>query len=423
LSKVRGLAVAVLLVAAASCAQQPEQAADEDTGGSANERIVTVDHQYEGLGSYNWRFFPRSMKAHPGQTLVFRRQFTGEQHSVVFGTIPTEVVDKVERIDFKYAKVGDDATRAELDEVENQVTDVIKPLPPFAEYPNVAQSAAQPCYLDKGPLPRDVDTPCTREQQRQPEFNGKQAYYSSGLIPTSGPDANEYRVPLADDIKPGNYRYYCAVHFPYMQGKIQVMPGDGELPDAREVERTWKGSLTALENPLRDALAAARKDQATLHDIKLSSPFAGVYAHPEFSVAVAEFVPKTITARVGEAVTWTVLWGHTITFNAPRELPAAFITDEDGTVRRNPEVDQATGGAPPVEPLNFDQPRLIAHQTRFPEIRRIDGGTWDGEGYFSSGLIGSEPYAKYTLRVAKAGRYSFRCLIHPRMRGTLVVNE
>ncbi len=416
--KVHAVAIAVLLVAISACAQEgrPEAASDPE-----DERVIVVDHSYDDLVSYHWRFFPRSMKARAGDTLVFRRTFTGEPHTVVLGTLGADAMDAVEKIDFKYANVGDDSSAEEKAEVERLATEANKELPPFAEYPNVAQSAAQPCYLEAGGPPRDLDTPCSREQQQQPEFNGKQTYYSSGLIPTSGPDANEYRVPLADDIAPGNYRYYCAVHYPFMQGKINVISEEEELPPAGQVEKTWKGSLSALENPLREALAAAQKNQATLHDVKLQLPLAGLYAHPEFSVAMAEFLPKTIETRVGQPVTWTFLWGHTISFNAPGNLPA-FVTDEDGTVRRNPQVDRPAGGSPPVEPLDFDLPRLVA-QTRFSNIRRVDGGTWNGEGFFSSGLIGSEPYATYTLRVSKAGSYPYSCLLHPGMTGTLNVRE
>jgi hypothetical protein len=83
---------------------------------------------------------------------------------------------------------------------------------------------------------------------------------------------------------------------------------------------------------------------------------------------------------------------------------------KDGTVARNPVVDRPAGGSPKIPSPDFTKPTYD-----------IDGGTWDGSGFISSGLLASEPYSRYTLRVSKAGTYKFACLVHPRMVGRLVV--
>lgn len=415
------IAVVLVLLVVAACGNDGEQTVGQADGDSnESERVIAVDYAHDDMGSYHWRFFPRSMKARAGQTLVFERTYTGEPHSIVFGSLGQKAMEETERLDGIYADVDDDSPVSLLDEVEAKVAEAIEPLPQWAEYPNVAQAAAQPCYLKSESPPDDIDTPCTDAQQRQPEFTGKETYYSSGLIPVAGPNANEFRVKLADDIQPGTYRYYCAVHFPYMQGKIQVSRGDAPLQSNEEIQGNFGGALRALENPLRQALAAAREEEGQLApDQKLPLPLAGIHAHPEYSVAFAAFIPDRIETKVNEPVTWTLPWAHTISFNAPQHKDV-FVTDDDGTVRRDPEIDAAAGGSPEVQPVEFDLPRLTPYVRR-PSIRRVDGGTWDGEGYFSSGLIGSEPYATYTLRVSKAGTYRFACRIHPRMRGTLVV--
>src|SRR5204863_331150 len=51
----------------------------------------------------------------------------------------------------------------------------------------------------------------------------------------------------------------------------------------------------------------------------------------------------------------------------------------------------------------------------------VDGGTYDGNGFWSSGLLSSDPYMEYTLRISKPGTYRYACLLHPPMVGTLVV--
>src|SRR6185503_174980 len=115
---------------------------------------------------------------------------------------------------------------------------------------------------------------------------------------------------------------------------------------------------------------------------------------------------------VGAPITWKMMGSdHTISFNPPKYFPPIEFR-KDGTVRFNPKLEPPAGGAkeykspdgpPPEEPPSFD------------------GGTYDGKGFWSSGLIGGEPYLEYTMRISKAGTYSFACLLHPPMVGTLVV--
>jgi hypothetical protein len=81
-------------------------------------------------------------------------------------------------------------------------------------------------------------------------------------------------------------------------------------------------------------------------------------------------------------------------------------------VRSNEDIFPPAGGAPePPEPDDPSQPLVV------------DGGTYDGSGFWSSGVLWSEAYVEYTLRVSTPGDYPFACLIHPPMVGTLHVTE
>jgi hypothetical protein len=55
----------------------------------------------------------------------------------------------------------------------------------------------------------------------------------------------------------------------------------------------------------------------------------------------------------------------------------------------------------------------------------VDGGTWDGAGFRSSGfpicLGGDCPPARFSLTFTKPGTYRYACLLHPAMIGTVVV--
>ena len=111
---------------------------------------------------------------------------------------------------------------------------------------------------------------------------------------------------------------------------------------------------------------------------------------------------------MGEPVTWLMFGPHSISFDVPEYFPI-YEESEDGTVRANEEVYLPAGGAPEVEESDSLEPIVI------------DGGTWDGSGFWSSGVLYSEAYVKYTLRFSTPGTYRYACLIHPPMVGTVTV--
>ena len=120
-------------------------------------------------------------------------------------------------------------------------------------------------------------------------------------------------------------------------------------------------------------------------------------------------------AKVGQKVTWVVLGGHTISFNVPTYFPI-FTIGKDGTVARNPKLDTPAGGSPklPESSGNGDHNGPSKPLT-------IDAGTWNGQGFYSSGLISADSFGVYSLRFSTPGTYKFACLVHPLMVGTLEV--
>lgn len=380
--------------------------------GSGPERVVLVDYRNDEFGSHYWRFFPGSIEAHAGDTIVFRRQWTGEPHTVTFGRLADRSLDAVTAVEQRYADLDEDSPDELLDRAEAEYNAALGGLPVFDPYRDAsAQNAEQPCYLERGPPPSDPDTPCSKREQQQPRFDGRQSYYSSGFIPPSGPSDNEYRVRLSDDIQPGTYRYYCVIHFPDMQGRVVVKPEGTGVASQSELNRRALAEIRELSRPLEHAYREAGKGQVRTAGAIARQPIAGFHYGEEFTTAVDAFVPRSINTRVGRPVTWTIVGAHTVSFGVPRYLPIYFV-DDDGTVRRNPVVDRAAGGSPKAPPVDFAQ-----------HIVEIDGGTYDGSGFLSSGLLGSEPYSLYTLRFSKPGRYKYACLVHPPMVGTVVVSN
>lgn len=375
------------------------------------ERVVRVDFQHDEFASSYWRFFPRKISALPGDTVLFRQEWTGEPHNVTMGRLVDRALTRLSAVERSYADLGDDASPEAVAEAEAAMEAALEGLPTLRPTDPGALDASLPCYLATGRPPADPGTPCPPSARRQPPFDGTFEFYSSGFIPPQDPSGNTYRVRLDDDIDPGVYRFYCTIHFPWMQGELEVEEPGSVLPSAEHVQARTREEIEILAGPLRKAFEQARSGEARYRRHGLNLPLAGYHSPEEFTVAINEFIPRTITARTNEPITWTMVGAHTISFDVPEYIPIYFVT-EDGAVRRNPKVDRAAGGAPDAPAVTFDAGPF-----------RLDGGTWDGEGFFSSGLVASEPYLTYTLRVSKPGRYRYACLVHPKMVGTLVVRD
>lgn len=116
---------------------------------------------------------------------------------------------------------------------------------------------------------------------------------------------------------------------------------------------------------------------------------AGINDPGDANVAVLEFLPEKITVAVGTDVTWE--WNgtepHSVTFVPEGEAP--------------PDVEKDPTAGDPVPPT----------------------GPIDGTALVSSGLLpaGPTPAEPVTSSFAKAGTYSYLCLIHPTMTGEVEV--
>jgi plastocyanin len=274
----------------------------------------------------------------------------------------------------------------------------------------ITQNAGQPCYLSDGLPPEEPDEPCRDDDQEQPAFDGTHTYYNSGIIPFEGPRGNTYRVPLAEDIAPGRYMFYCAVHGFGQTTEVEVVPAGTDVPSADDVARAAREEIDEAAEPLVDLFRQATSEGAIDVDgERIEGPFAGVDAPFLEHTGINEFVPRERTVKAGEPITWKMMGAdHTISFNVPRYFPIMEFLD-DGTVRTNPMLDPPAGGAPEPPEQEGDGPL------------EIDGGTWDGEGFWSSGLMAAQPFIEYTLRISEPGTYEYACLLHPPMVGTLEV--
>jgi plastocyanin len=394
-------------------------------GNNGNTRTVLVDFQHDQFASSFLHYFPDSIAAHPGDTIVFRQTWTGEPHSVTMGTLPDRYAEMLAPYFKLFAKGGYAALPSEEPKdlkafEEKNLTEL------ESDSGVIQQNGAQPCVLAHGAPPRNPKEPCTKAHQKQPAFNGRQSYYNSGLIPYDGPNGDTYTVHIAADAKPGRHFFYCNYHGPFMSGFLTIKPKSARVPSQTQVSELARKQIDKDGNPLLDAVRSARKGQyevppeatAQLSPLGLTKTvgsktyfngwFAGLGADKVDTATINEFIPKRLTAKVGQKLTWLMIGGHTISFNPPKYFPIIQKL-KNGTLRLNPKLRVPHG------------PKRVPDPTDPSKGQVFDAGSWDGRGFWSSGYVGSEQFLVYSVRITRPGTYNFACLVHPPMVGTIVV--
>ena len=390
-------------------------------GSTGSGRQVLVDYNNPDFANIVLSYFPDTVTVHQGDTVHFKQAWNGEPHSVTMGSLVDEALNVVNPLLQKYPD-GEGAPP----EAEAQFEKAFENLPfMFGDNNTIVQPAAQPCYLTTGTPPSDPKKPCPKRVQ--PAFNGRQAYYSSGFIPYAGNNGNSFDVKLAGDIKPGTYHYYCDFHGPEMQGRIIVKPRGAAVPSQTKVDKAALSQASTKTSPVKKALDKTTAGPfdiikgAEIAGFPISdnqkvtlkgANFAGYSTQNSNGVLANEFLPRTIHAKVGEKVTWAFVGTHTVSFDVPRYFPLLTIA-KDGTVKLDKRVN--SGGGP-----HFPEQYPDGAGDTFI----VDGGTWNGSGFHSSGLsvdTGEKQVAGYSLTFSKPGTYQYACLIHPKMVGTVVV--
>lgn len=117
---------------------------------------------------------------------------------------------------------------------------------------------------------------------------------------------------------------------------------------------------------------------------------AGLNDPSDPNIAVLQYLPQAVTISAGSTVEWRIAGPepHTVTFLPPGQTP--------------PSPDKA-------QPLFSPTPAA--------------NGTYDGKSLVNSGLVpqGPQPAPPFRLKFPDAGTFTYQCMIHPQMRGTVTV--
>jgi plastocyanin len=400
-----GVVLALVLLVAAACS---DDKSTTTTSGPTTVK-VSVDNKTTFPASF-LEYFPNQLKVHAGDTLSFSSVFTGEPHSVSFGTLVTEGLTAADS--HKDDPSFDSSTIPQLAAIP----------PMLPDGPGDAnQVSAAPCYVATGNPPGPGETPCPNHAATPPEFTGSESFFSSGFLP----NGETYNVKLASSIKPGTYRFFCTLHTEGMQGAITVVGSGDTIPTEAENQTAADAALqkdvSALQ-PAVDATKNATPDKAV----------GGAGSEEVQSASANVFGPPTATVPVGGSVNWTLIGPHTISFNAPEDAKVAIARAPDGLVHLNEKAFTPTGGGvpqpQPPQPTEGATTTTAAATTTTggapPPPTQIDGGSFNGSGFYNTGIYLSVPpdsLFSYKLKFTKAGTYPYVCLIHPGMEGTVKV--
>lgn len=381
--------------------------------GGAEEVTVEVDGKADDFEMGTLAYFPDAVTVHPGTTVSFHSNDTGEPHTVTFGTVVDKGIEAGKRLPEPEGEGPPDPSKltpdqkAALADVEALDEALPTMLP---EGPGDAnQLSANPCFVAGDTPPGDTEKPCP-EMTEQPVFDGTHAVYSSGYMPGD----ETFEVELADDLAPGTYNFFCLLHRQGMTGSVTVVPEAQKAQTAEEVEQAGEKKLDELIAKLRPQ--AEEGANAPLERASAGAP--PPEGEEELPALLLAFGPKELAVPVGTAVTWSVAGPHSVSFNVPEDAVGVMTKAPDGTFHANEKALAPAGGPgapPPEESEGPPDPKAK------PVL--IDGGRFDGEGFRSSGFIPSfgPPGYQYKLTFTKTGTFEVRCTIHPDMKGTVKV--
>jgi plastocyanin len=218
----------------------------------------------------------------------------------------------------------------------------------------------------------------------------------------------ESGLPLAERPKPvtvkfaktGTFTYYCDVHAG-MKAKVRVLARSKSVPSARAHARSIRHQI-ALDLARSKNLAKAKPPASTVN----------VGVAGKGGVEFYGMVPAKSTVPVGTTLTFRMSPGtydvHTATFG-PGNIDDR--TSYLGTIAASfeaPVIDQRAI-------YSSDQPGTVAALSP----------TLHGNGFWNSGVMdpvaSTPPPAFNKVTFSAPGTYTFHCLIHTFMKGTVVV--
>lgn len=325
-----------------------------------------------------------TMGATPKQAKVLQRQLNSDANQFFRSTVTVHVGDAVRFVPFgfhnaDFPKRGGDAQPL---------------LVPSAAASGQADAAGVPFWFNGQPT-LDINPVLLRSNfGKTLRYTGAKAV-NSGLPLENKPKPMKVRFP-----QPGTFKYFCDVH-PGMKGKVRVKRRGRPIPSKRADAR-------AVARQVAKAVKAAKKLRKT--DAPDNTVLLG--AASRSGVEFFGMLPETLTVPLGTTVNFRMsppsFEVHTATFGPgdPLKEPNSYLGQLAASFE-TPEFDpRATY---PSEP---------------PGTTASYSSTLHGNGFWNTGLLDAVPSplpASGQVTFGQAGSFTFICLIHPFMKGTVIV--
>jgi plastocyanin len=233
---------------------------------------------------------------------------------------------------------------------------------------------------------------------------GKKATYSGAKAVSSGlPLSNKPKPMTVKFTKAGSFTYFCAVH-PGMKGSVRVVGRSKSVPSAKaDAARVAK------------QVAAAKTTAKSLPQTKAPANSVIVGPQGKGGVEYFGFAPGNLTVAPGTTVSFAMQAAqydeHTVTFGpGDPEQASTYLGKLAATFAGAPVFDPA--GVYPSEPAGTTatlNPSL--HGNGFWNAGVLYGSSHAPSGFPSSGKVTFDT----------PGTYTYYCLIHPFMKGTVTV--
>ena len=240
------------------------------------------------------------------------------------------------------------------------------------------------------------------------------AAFPVGTKTYDGTKVDDLGVPQSDKFtyklkfsKTGTFTYYCTIH-PNMKAKVKVVSKSKSVPsskaDKKAVAKQLASTIAELKKNNRARTRAGNVVEAGRDTNKTS--LLAFFPDAEDGAgrdAPCEFRMSSHTNEI-----------HTVTFGCDAVLAKGGYAEKQENALLSPLPGTGTNGPPE---LGFPGPIVFPSD---PGPLSFDG-TQHG-GFESSGLIGEKPQPTSTkFTFPKAGTYNFMCMIHPEMKGQIIV--
>ncbi len=202
--------------------------------------------------------------------------------------------------------------------------------------------------------------------------------------------------------KAGKITYFCDLH-PGMKGTVTVLKKGAKAPTAAQDKR-------ALSKQVASELKIAKTLNKT--HVPADTMFVG-YAGDKGKVEYFNFLPNSLTVPVGTTVTFKM-------------SPGSFETHTATTGPGDYLVDPTSYIGAIADSFNLSQfdPRGVYPSEQLGTIGQLTP-TLHGNGFWNSGAMdtinSTLPADSAKVTFTAPGTYKFACLVHPVMRGTVVV--